>query len=467
LATVLVILSGENDMARCTTTARASRRTLLRRLSLFSLAVALVCPGPAFADGWKIQLQGVKALGLGYAGRALAEDATTVWFNPAGMTRLEQRWTITTGLSVISFDLAYTDRGSRNVLGLPLLGLSSINGGQTPVPPPFHFYAVRRLGTGNDGKWWVGLGVNAPHGLIDDYGRQWTGRYHATNSELRVLNVNPNVAYKLNDRVSIGVGFDVQRSTATLANRLDFGSFAAALGLPLAPQTHDGGIELTSSDLAFGYDLSLAWQVTSQTRVASTYRSQIEHTLEGTADFEVPATASLLKAAGGFVSTSARAVLPMPRELSGSVSHELNDRWTVVGDVTWTDWSQFERLDVTFGNPAQPPLAQDASYDDSVRGAGGVVFRATDTWTFRGGGLYEVSPVPDGTRTPRLPEVNNAGFTLGGSYRLGPSWDLDFAWSHLIPHDAPIALTDPSAGRLTGDVRWHADAFAVGANLKF
>jgi long-chain fatty acid transport protein len=415
----------------------------------------------AAADGWKIQLQSVKALGLGYAGRALAEDAATVWLNPAGMTRLEGDWSMTLGGVFLPFTLDYTDRGSLSVLGQPLSGPASTNGG-SPASVP-HMYVVHRVSD----RWWIGGGLNFPHGLADDYEQLWVGRYHATKSELRVANLNAVAGMKVTDTVSIAAGLDVQRSTATLANMIDFGSFGAAVGLPLAPQAHDGRIELNSSDWAVGYDLSLAWQVSPALRFASTYRSEIEHTLQGVAEFVLPPSAGIFGAGGAFTVTDATASLPMPGELSGSVAYSFGPKWIVVGDVTWTNWSPFERLTVTFENPAQAPLSQDAAYEDSIRSAIGVIYRTNATWTFRAGVLYEDTPVPDATRTPRLPEADNVGMSLGGSVRLNTTWDLDFSWSHLFPHDAPIRLVDPNAGLLYGDVRWKTDALAVGLNARF
>ncbi|MEO7135937.1 MAG: outer membrane protein transport protein [Vicinamibacterales bacterium] len=419
----------------------------------------------ARADGYKIQLQGVKALGLGYSGRAIAEDAAAVWFNPSGMTQLTSPFTVTFGGAWIPFDLNYVDRGSFSVLGQALTGAASRNGGKTTLIPVPHFYGVIKL---ND-SWRVGLGFNAPYGLSDDYGSEWAGRYHATESTLEVVNLTTTLAYKVNERLSLGGGIDVQHSNATLSNRIDFGSLAVATGVPLVPQGHDGGIVLNASDWAFGFNLSTTLQATGRLRMAATYRSAIVHTLRGTAEFEVPASAAFFRAAGAFTTSGATATLPMPRELSGSAALDLSTdkKWVLVGDYTWTDWSQFKLLQVSFDNPAQPAISQRADYRDSNHGGVGLIFRATGSLTIRGGGLYERTPVPDATRTPRLPEEDNLAVTVGGTYRVNPTWDLDFSLSHLIPHDAEIRLADPVIGTLNGTVGWKTTAIAVGLSHRF
>jgi long-chain fatty acid transport protein len=153
-------------------------------------------------------------------------------------------------------------------------------------------YLVKRLSP----RWRLGFGFNAPFGLGTNYGETWVGRYHATETTLTVFNLNPSLAVRLNDRVSLGVGLDVQRSTATLANMIDFGSIGAALGLPLTPQGQDGRVEFKGSDWAAGLDLSAWAQVTTDMRFGIAYRSQIDHTLAGTADFTVPPPAAALTA---------------------------------------------------------------------------------------------------------------------------------------------------------------------------
>jgi long-chain fatty acid transport protein len=421
----------------------------------------LACAGISHADGWKVNLQGVKALGVCWADRAFIDDATIVWFNAAGMSRLDRRWTVTTAPPVVTYGLDFTDGGSTSVLRQPMAGASSASGGTAAAAP--HLYMVRKI---ND-SWWAGFGFNAPYGLENDYGETWVGRYHATKSRLAVLNMNPAVAFKLNDRLSLGAGLDLQRSDAQLANMIDFGSLGFVLGLPLTPQGSDGRIELDVGDWAVGYDLSLAWNLDARSRLAVTYRSQVEHTLSGDATFTVPAEAQFFTAAGQFANTSATTDLPMPRELAIGGSHQLSGNWVLLGDFTWTDWSPFDQLTVTFANPVQPELTQAAHFKDSFRGAIGVIYRATDSWDLRAGGVYEATPVPDITRNPRLPEADHGAFGVGATYRRGERFDFDFSYSHLLRHDAPISLEIPGAGELVGSVRWRVDILAASLTMKF
>jgi long-chain fatty acid transport protein len=438
-------------------------RTSIPRLVFASILVLALCRGAA-ADGWKIQLQGAKALGASYAGRSvLTDDATVVWFNPAGMTALDGTWTLTAGAPLITYQLEFRDAGSRSLLGEPLLGETVQDGGTTAIVP--HVYLVRRL---ND-RWRFGFGFNAPYGLGTNYDETWVGRYHATETRLSVFNLNPAVAVRLTEGLSVGFGFDLQYSDGTLANMIDFGSIGYALQVfPLKPQSFDGKVEFTGTDWASGFNAGVLWDLGKKTRLGAAYRSQIEHGLEGTADFTVPAAAAPLTAGGQlFADTPARAVLPMPHELSVSASQRLNEDWMLLGDVTWTKWSVFKELVVTFENPWQPPVEQAADWDDSLRVAVGASGRLDDRWTIRAGAAYETTPVPDATRTPRLPEDDHVWLSGAATYAGSDRWTIDFHFSHLITPDADINLPDATAGELTGTVHWRLNIVGVAATFRF
>lgn len=427
-----------------------------------SLCCVVVASIPVRADGWKIQLQGAKALGASYAGRSvLTDDASAVWFNPAGLTELPPDWVLTAGAPLITYQLRFRDTGSTSLLGQPMQGPASADGGTTAVVP--HVYLARRL----TDRWRFGFGFNAPYGLGTDYGESWSGRYHATETRLSVFNVNPSVAVRISDSVSAGFGLDVQRSIATLANMIDFGSIGTAVGVPLTPQGYDGRIAFKGYDWAAGWNGGLLWK-SSETRLGASFRSRIDHTLRGTADFTVPAGAEPLTQGGRvFADTDARVTLPMPAELSVSASRNLSGTWMLLGDVTWTDWSVFKSLRVDFDNPFQPPVQQDASWDDSIRVAGGLRARAGPRWTINGGVAHETSPVPDATRTARLPERAHTWLSGSASYAGSGRWRFDIHASHLLTPDAPIALTDPAAGAMAGTVHWRLTVIGFGAVVTF
>jgi long-chain fatty acid transport protein len=416
-----------------------------------------------YADGWRIPTQGVKALGTSYAGRCvITDDGTVVWFNPAAMTKLTKKWTITFAPPLITYQLGYTDLGTKSLIGQSILGPKTADGGRTaPVP---YVYIVRQI---ND-RVAAGFGFNAPFGLGTDYGETYAGRYFATQTSLTVFNLNPTLAVKARPNLSVGFGLDVQRSQATLASMIDFGSIGAASGLGLTPQGQDGKIAFTGHAWAVGADLSLLWDASDKTRVGITYRSKTTHTLKGTANFTVPAAATALTAGGAlFKDGGATTTLPMPTDIAMSASQAVNAKWTLLGDVSWSGWSAFKTLGVTFDNPLQPAISQNEAWRNTLRGAVGGEYHANDRWTWRAGGAYEMVPVPDTTRGPRLPEENHVWMSVGGTHRLSPTMTIDFSYAHLRTKDAPMSLVDPNAGTLLGQVHWRLNVFAVAWNKSF
>jgi long-chain fatty acid transport protein len=417
----------------------------------------------AGADGWKIQLQGGRALGTSYAGRSVvADDASVVWFNPAAMSWLTGDSVVTIGAPVITYQLDFRDRGTVSLLRQPLTGPATQDGGRSAVVP--HVYAVKRLGA----RVWSGVGFNAPYGLGTNYGEAWVGRYSATETTLKVFNINPAAAVRVHDRLAVGFGVDVQRSSATLANMIDFGSIGAAVGLPLIPQASDGKVEFTGTDWAVGYDASLAWDASRTTRVGVAFRSRVDHDVNGIADFTVPVAASPLTAGGAlFADTGARSTLPMPTELSVSAARVLAGGWTVLGDLTWTGWGAFSELRLVFDNLRQPEVRQPADWRNATRVAAGASKHIGPAWTFRGGAAYEMTPVPDATRTARLPEKNHTWLSAGASYASAAPVRVDVYLSHLITPDADINLSDPTSGTLTGTVHWRLTTLGLAASLRF
>jgi long-chain fatty acid transport protein len=157
----------------------------------------------------------------------------------------------------------------------------------------------------------------------------------------------------------------------------------------------------------------------------------------------------------------------MPTELSVSASHALRGGWLLLGDATWSGWSRFQELRVTFDNRAQPDVRQAAAWKNNIRVAGGVRRSVGGRWVLSGGTGYETTPVPDSTRNARLPEENHAWFSGGASYRQSESRHFDLYYSHLVTPDAAIRLDDQTAGRLAGSVRWRLNIVGAAAVIRF
>ena len=408
-------------------------------LFLCALVAGAVMAHDASASGVGIVEHG-RGLANAYAGgAAVAEDATTVWWNPAGMARLERNQTAFAAAAILP-TTEFVDQGSSAIGGAPLTGPVGVDGGEVEiVPSAFGVWKIDR-------RWRVGVGLNVPFGLSTDYGREWIGRYYATETSLFVLNASVAGSYRVNRQFSVGAGVNVQYLEATLANSIDIGALAAMM-----PQAADGHVTVEGDSWAVGFNVGLLFEPTKCTRFGVTYHSATDHDLEGDADFEVPAPfGGIVAATGMFADTGASTSVTMPSQISVSAYHELNRRWAIMGDVTWTEWSQFQEVRILFDNAAQAPSVLDLQWDDALRYSLGVTFKANNCLTLRGGVAYDETPIPDATRTPRIPGTDRLWIALGLGYKLNRNIEFDVGYALLIIDDSAVNQTSPTRGTLRG-----------------
>lgn len=427
------------------------------------------------AAGFALIEQSVGGLGNAYAGAAAsAEDASTVFYNPAGLMFLKGNQGVGAG-HVIVPSAKFTNSGS--ALN-PLVGGGAISGGNggdagsTSLVP--NFYYANQLANG----FVLGLGVNAPFGLKTEYDSNWVGRYHAIESELQTVNINPAIAYNASDDVAVGVGVSAQYADATLTNAIDFGT--VCLGSPLAaacpgagvlPQTADGSGRVEGDDWGFGFNFGILYSIADTSRVGFSYRSKIKQTLEGDVDFTVPTRfATLLAGAGStqFSDTGAKASTTLPESASLSLYHELDHRWTMLADATWTRWSRFDELRVEFDNPVQADNVTPENWNNSMRYSLGVNYRYDTQWLLRAGIAYDETPISSATdRTPRIPDNSRRWLAVGARYRASDTLSMDVGYAHLFIGDAAIDNTNSLGHTLTGEYESSVDILSAQANWTF
>jgi len=437
-----------------------------------AILAVLSAPFPqAEAAGFAIREQSGTALGNAFAGgTAGADDISYMFFNPAGLTRHDGNRVVTTASYVAPH--AEMKGGTANtVLGTPLSG--GFGGGdlaKDAVVPAF--YAMLDLHP--DVR--LGLGINAPFGLVTEYDEGWIGRYHALRSELKNLNVNPVVAYRVNDWLSIGGGLQASYVDGELTNAIDFGTIDAVLfsgAFGGTPGQDDGRVKLTGDDWGFGYNLGILVEPWDGTRFGLAYRSKISHELKGDAEFELGGVGGAISAASGqFVDTGAKLSTEFPESVSFGVHHDINERFSVMGQVTWTRWSRFKELRVRFDNPLQADSVTDESWNDSWFVALGVTYRPDDDWTLRAGVAFDQEPIPDRTRTPRIPGEDKTWISLGASYRPIENLTVSAAYTHNFVKDSSVGLTTNGIGNtfrgdLSGKFRGAVDIFGLQVSYRF
>jgi len=443
-------------------------------LLLAVLFVGLAGPPRARGSGFEIQERSGRGVGSAFAGEgALGEDSAIVFYNPAGMTLLSGTQALVAG-DLISANLDFENDGSTvnpAFGGAPLTGDESDGGGEYAIVP------AASLSHQLFERWWIGFAANAPFGLKTQWDKGWVGRYHAVESSLRTINLNPAFAVRVFPWLSFGAGMSAQYAKAVLTNSIDLGGvceiFGGQAGLPpgvcaalgLAPQEVDGFVRVVGDDWSFGWNLGALLEPRRGTRIGLAYRSRVAHGLSGDVDFRVPRRAAILQSTGALRDGAGTANLTLPDTASLSAYHELAPRWAVFGDVTWTHWALFEEIVVKFANPAQPRAVEPEDWDDTFRVALGARFDATERWSFRAGTAYDVTPVPDDRhRTPRVPDSDRIWASLGVGYRWNDVLRFDLGYTHLFALAADTRARDQNTGNvLRGE--FTGDANIVGVQM--
>ena len=440
----------------------------------------------ANAAGFAIIEENSTDLGSAYStGAAGNGEASAMYFNPAAITGFNEA-RISAGAALIAPDITFNPSSASNLTlgGVPLTGNDGGDVGVLALVP--NLYYTRPLNQ----QWHLGLGLSVPFGLESEYENGWIGRYHALNSKVLTLNLNPALAFKANNQFSMGFGLNLQYIHAELSTAIDSGGIcvaqlAQATGNPVAAAQQCGAIGLTpgnaavdgkglieGDDWSIGYNLGVLYQATPATRIGAAFRSGIDHDLSGDADFTIPANFTGFLAQAGssaFTDTGAAASVSLPATLSLSAAHRVSDQLELHGDVSWIQWSRFVKLVIQYDNPAQPDTVTTEEWDDTLRFALGGNYRLDDRWILRAGLALDRSPVPSTERrTPRIPDADRTWLSLGFGYQYSPKLSIDVGYTHLFFDSADIDNDTEGALRynLKGDYDGSANLLGVQLNYK-
>jgi long-chain fatty acid transport protein len=450
-------------------------RTGIRKTAL-SLAVAGAFAGgvsQAHASAFALIEQSASGLGNSYAGAAAAaEDASTIFYNPAGMSLLPPGMQISAGIALINLSAKFSDSGSlpsgtalngvNPAAGRPLGGTGGDAGGLAAVPNLYFASDVMR-----DLK--AGVGISAPFGLKTEYASDWMGRFQAIKSDVSTFNVNPSLSYKISDTISVGGGLDYQQLNAELTKAVNYvavafaaGGGAAAAAVPAA--NAEGTVAVKGKDTAWGYNFGAMFQLAPETRLGVSYRSSIKYKVTGTVAFTNVPTAVL-----GNLDGNVNLDLEVPDSESVALQHKLNQQWTLLADVTRTGWSKIKQLQIV-RDTGQTLDNTPENFKNTWRVGVGAVHRYNDAWTIKMGFAYDQTPVNDNDRTARLPDNNRLWLSVGGQYKLSKDGTLDFGLAHLFIKDAPINQNAGNAtafGQLVGTYKGSVDIFGAQFAYRF
>lgn len=439
-------------------------------LILAGLAAGVLGLGEeAAASGYALREQSAVGQGSSFAGAAArGDDPSFLFFNPAAMAWLPGVQAAVVGSGIWPSSEVESGSARRNAL----LGGTAISGslGGDAAHDAFvpALYGTAAVGD----AWRLGLSVTAPWGLVTKYPADFIGRYHALTSSLKTINIAPAISWRPMPNLAVGVALQIQYADARLSNAVDFGSIGALSRIPgFVPGARDGRGTITGDDTAVGWQIGAQWEPLVGTRLGLAFRSAIFHELRGDATFEgVPAP---LNASPQFANTGGRAKLTTPESLSIGLSQRVTDRWTLLAEADWTNWSRFRELVINFDS-GRPASVTEERWRDTWFLAIGAEYRATEALSLRAGFAYDKTPVRDDTRTPRIADSDRYWLSIGLSYQALRNVTLSAGYTHIFADDTRVALRDRGPGTsdfLRGDLnlnyRASVDILAVQARIAF
>jgi long-chain fatty acid transport protein len=350
------------------------------------------------------------ALGGTLVGRA--DDPSALFYNPAGMTQLPGLQVVAGATAIVpKTDVVTTDGGA---------DARSETKTNCFVPP--HFYSTYQY----TDSVWFGLGVFPRFGLGTEFDADWPGRYNSYNAAIETLTVNPNVAFKVNDKLSLAGGVSWMWFDLTLEQKIDFGS----LNSP-DPDTNalDVDQSLTGDNSGYGFNLALHYKALDRMSLGVSYVSRTKQEIKGEADFSKPAGVPSTV----FNDTKASGKITLPDILFlGAVFYPV-DRLSLELDGVWTRWSTYDELTIHYRDPILPgvkSITKEKKWDDVWRVQIGVEYKALDWLDLRLGYVYDDSPIPRETADYLVPANDRHLYNFGCGLHWG-QWTADLSYTYL------------------------------------
>ena len=400
------------------------------KVALTAIAVAAAFASTAHAAGFMLTEQSAGSLGRAYAGAGVdGTDLSGVYYNPATMV-LHKGTAIQMGFVGIGLNLDYVgeDANGNEV---------TANGRNKSQAIP-HGYIVHQI---ND-KAWFGLAMTVPFGMGTEYDNDWAGNEHGISATILTFDLNPNFAFKLSEKFSVGFGASIQYASADLKIRKNIMGELAEKSPSSLPIT-DASVrsEIDADSIAWGWNVGMMWSPLENLRFGVSYRSKITHDAEGDLSID---QLSVESSTPGFDSILAgrledmqmygdmtgAATVTAPAWAMASVAWDVNDLVSLYGTFRWTDWSSFDELKID-GN-GQTVSTIPNKWRDTYLGSLGMDLRLTDWWTLRGGIAYESSPIANPQyRTAIIPDADRWWFAIGSSFKWSDNFQTDVSFAHL------------------------------------
>jgi long-chain fatty acid transport protein len=395
------------------------------RIALSAAFLLIALSSTARAGGFSVREQSAEGLGSAFAGIAGGTDGLSAMFwNPATISQHNAQGYVSENniSAIIPYSRAKNGAGFAGSPDSGNIGVDAI------VPASYSVYGLTDEIT-------LGMAISAPFGLSTN-SDVWQGSLHGDKSDVFTMNFNPMVAYKPADWITVAAGVQGEYMKVKLSSQSPGGATV---------------FDANADDIAFGFTAGILLEPSDDLDIGIGFRSSVDHGLDGSGFSSAP-----FPAATGDVS----ARFKTPEMVTLGVKYQLNDQWKLMGGVEWANWSRFKRLAIQFdGTPVT--LATTENWKDSWFFSAGAEYDLNDRLTLRGGAAYEKSPVPDATRTPRLPDNDRYWLSVGASYKVNDWLTTNLAYSHVFMDNGSVALASPTP--LTATFKQHLDIASISA----
>ena len=378
----------------------------MKKILLLALSIV---PLLSFAQGFQVNTEGQKQIGMGHTGTGLAQDGAALFFNPGAVAMLSQNY-VQAGVSPLMFKSVFNPAGTTEQYHTA-----------DKTAYPFNFYAAWGP---NNSRWKIGMAVYTPFGGLTDWGTTWPGKYTAERLNLEAIAFQPTLSIRLTDFMSIGGGFIY-----------NYGKVNLTRAIPLANgDGQPGRAELSGNGKGYGWNAGVYFKTESGVTIG------ITHPLKDTRLPLIAATPfsmchhrckAISRRPNNFYAS-----IPLPPTTSIGLGYSPCSKWLLAFDANLVSWSVFKSLsfDYTHNTPALQDTHSPRNYQDAVSLRAGAQYKASSNLALRLGGGYISAAAPDGYVTPEVPDAARFYFTGGLGYNITKSLDLDlsFEYEHLL-----------------------------------
>lgn len=406
------------------------------RILLITLSALLISTN-IFAGGFQLNEHGAKALAMGGAFTAIANDPSAIYWNGAGLSQLT---------------------GTNIMIGTSLIAPQSTFRGVTPditkyraknlVFFPTHFFGSHAF---ND-QWSVGLGFTTPFGLGTEWDENWIGKYLALKTTLMTFTVSPVVTYSPVKSISLSAGFVYSFANVEITRKSQLSTILA----------NDAYVDLTGDDsFAYGFNAGIMFKPTEFLSIGASYHSEVKYDFKGTA-----VTVGPDQLAASLPNGDITAELTTPQNIAVGIAVDVTKRLKVSADYQFVGWSSYDVLAVDFANPEFEDIASPRNYKDAYIVRLGAGYQMNDQINLMGGVYFDKNPVSTSYLNPTLPEADRLGLSFGIEAKLFE--DLSITGSYLFIRAKQVTVTDSEeiysepSSKFNGTYNSNANIFSLG-----